>query len=158
MPDMLVKLYELPPLQTVRADGISIRAALAPEKRLVVSWVRRYFGDGWASETDVTFSRTPVTCIIAVEGQEILGFACYDAIKPNFFGPTGVDEQHRGKGIGLALLLSTLHEQRAQGYGYSIIGGVGPAEFYRKAVGAIVIEGSDPGVYRGMLHETPDDH
>lgn len=158
MPDMLVKLYDLPALQTVLTDGISIRAALAPEKRLVVEWVRRLFGNGWASETEVSFSRTPVSCFIAVKGQEIRGFACYDAIKPNFFGPTGVDEQQRGKGIGRALLLATLHAQAAQGYAYSIIGGVGPAEFYRKTVAAIMIEGSDPGVYRDMLLDSPDNH
>ena len=38
-----------------------------------------------------------------------------------------------------------------QGYGYAIIGGVGPAEFYAKTVGAIPIEGSEPGIYRGLL-------
>jgi hypothetical protein len=40
---------------------------------------------------------------------------------------------------------------KSQGYGYAIIGGVGPAEFYAKTVGAIAIEGSEPGVYRGLL-------
>jgi hypothetical protein len=34
---------------------------------------------------------------------------------------------------------------------YAIIGGVGPAEFYAKAVGAVPIEGSTPGIYAGML-------
>ena len=40
---------------------------------------------------------------------------------------------------------------RQQGFGYAIIGGVGPAEFYSKAVGAVAIEGSEPGIYRGLL-------
>jgi hypothetical protein len=39
----------------------------------------------------------------------------------------------------------------AQGYGYAIIGGVGPAEFYTKIAGATIIEGSSPGIYRGLL-------
>jgi len=38
-----------------------------------------------------------------------------------------------------------------QGVGYAIIGGVGPAEFYTKAVGAVAIEDSAPGIYRGLL-------
>lgn len=42
---------------------------------------------------------------------------------------------------------------REQGYAYAIIGGVGPVEFYAKTVGAVVIEGSDPGIYRGMIRE-----
>jgi len=45
------------------------------------------------------------------------------------------------------LLLSALHAQRAQGYAYSIIGGVGPAGFYATTVGAVPIEGSTPGIY-----------
>ena len=53
------------------------------------------------------------------------------------------------------LLLSALHAQRAQGYAYSIIGGVGPAEFYGKAVGAVVIADSTPGIYDGMLMRMP---
>ena len=32
-----------------------------------------------------------------------------------------------------------------------VIGSVGPAEFYKKICGATEIEGSSPGVYRGML-------
>ena len=80
-----------------------------------------------------------------------LGFACHDATCPNFFGPTGVDPNERMHGIGKALLFNCLEAMKQQGYGYAIIGGVGPAEFYAKTVGAIPIEGSEPGVYRGLL-------
>ena len=31
------------------------------------------------------------------------------------------------------------------------IGGVGPAAFYSKVVGAVPIKGSEPGIYRGLL-------
>jgi hypothetical protein len=48
-------------------------------------------------------------------------------------------------------LFNCLEAMKQQGYGYAIIGGVGPAEFYAKTVGAIPIEGSEPGVYRGLL-------
>jgi hypothetical protein len=40
---------------------------------------------------------------------------------------------------------------RQHGFGYAIVGGVGPAAFYSKAVGAVPIEGSEPGVYGGLL-------
>jgi hypothetical protein len=36
---------------------------------------------------------------------------------------------------------------RDEGYAYAVIGGVGPAEYYRRAIGATVIEGSTPGIY-----------
>jgi hypothetical protein len=47
--------------------------------------------------------------------------------------------------------LACLEDMRQAGYGYAIIGGVGPAEFYAKTVGAVAIEGSEPGIYRGLL-------
>ena len=82
---------------------------------------------------------------------EVLGFACYDATVKGFFGPTGVAKAERGKGIGVALLLATLHGMKDEGYGYGVIGGAGPVDFYKKCCGAIPIEGSSPGVYRNMV-------
>jgi GNAT superfamily N-acetyltransferase len=155
MPDMLVKLYELPPLAPVieaqRQAGIDIRLALAPEKIFVVNWVLKIFGKHWASETDVALSNHPVSCFIAVENERIIGFACYDTTRKGFFGPTGVDETLRKRGTGKALLLACLHAMYEQGYGYAIIGAAGPTDFYTKCVGATIIENSSPGVYRGML-------
>jgi len=49
------------------------------------------------------------------------------------------------------LLLRSLRAMRDEGYVYAIIGGVGPAEFYEKCVGATLIEGSTPGIYRDLL-------
>jgi predicted N-acetyltransferase YhbS len=66
-----------------------------------------------------------------------------------------VEETLRGKGIGKALLLECLIAMKAQGYAYGIIGGVGPARFYEKAVGAVLIEGSNPGIYEGIMSEIP---
>jgi GNAT superfamily N-acetyltransferase len=159
MPDMLVKLYTLadvnPLIAQQRAAGIDIRRALAPEKQVVVDWVRQHWSPAWASECDVAFANQPVSCFIAVEGQQLVGFACYDATCKNFFGPTGVDQALRGRKIGATLLLACLQAMAAQGYAYAIIGGVGPAEFYAKTVGAVVIEDSTPGIYRGMLRAQP---
>ncbi len=88
----------------------------------------------------------------------LAGFACYDATARGFFGPTGVDETHRGKGVGHALLLATLLDMHAVGYPYGVIGGAGPTGFYQRSVGAILIPDSEPGIYRGMLDLAhPDD-
>ena len=155
MLDMLVKLYELPPLAPELAQqeaaGITIRRALALEKNQVVGWVAQTFEANWASECDVAFSHQPIGCFVAIAQGQLAGFACHDATYKNFFGPTGVSETYRRQGIGKVLLLACLHAMAAQGYGYAIIGWVGPAEFYTKAVGAIEIEGSEPGVYRDLL-------
>lgn len=155
MPDMLVKLYTLPNLADALAQqqtlGIDIRRALAPEKQRVVTWVQQTFYAHWANECEIAFSRQPVACFLAVAHQQILGFACYEATCKNFFGPTGVIEAARGKGTGKALLFACLHAMYAEGYAYAIIGGVGPAEFYTNAVGAVLIDDSTPGIYKGLL-------
>ena len=158
MHDMLVRLYDLPSLddalQTVAQRGVTLRRALAPEKHVVGDWVRAHFAASEA-EVEAAYARLPIACFIAVRGAQIVGFACHDATCLNFFGPEGVLEAERGRGIGRALLLSALHGQRAQGYAYAIIGGVGPAAFYAKAVGAVAIAGSTPGAYAGMLPRAP---
>lgn len=155
MPDMLVKLYDLPEVKALvgklEEQRIVVRAAMPYEKHHVVEWVRRTFGEGWASECDVAFSNRPVSCYIAAEAGHVIGFACYDSTCRDFFGPTGVDESKRERGIGRALFLSCLHAMAAQGYAYAIIGGAGPVDFYAKTVGAITIEGSVPGIYRDRL-------
>ncbi|WP_092028586.1 GNAT family N-acetyltransferase [Bradyrhizobium sp. OK095] len=153
--DMLVKLYSLPKSDEAFAaltrTGIGIRRSLPPEKHKVVSWVLKQFGPGWASEVEIAFSHQPVGCFVAYERTKLLGFACHDATCANFFGPTGVDPSARNCGIGKALLFACLGAMKHQGFAYAIIGGVGPTEFYSKVVGAIAIEGSEPGIYSGLL-------
>jgi len=160
MHDMLVKLYAIPGIEDAlaacAARGVTVRRALAPERPAVLAWVRARFASS-AAEAEAAFAQTPVTCFIAVRDDAILGLACHDVTCRNFFGPEGVAVEERGRGIGRALLLSALHAQRARGYAYAIIGGVGPAEFYAKAVAAIAIPGSTPGIYGGMLKQRPQD-
>ncbi|MHB8064983.1 MAG: GNAT family N-acetyltransferase [Ruminiclostridium sp.] len=155
MPDMLVKLYNLPDMvdidKRMKEEGIDIRRVIASEKHIIVDWVRQTFNQAWASECEVSFSNHPVSCYVAVENGNIIGFACYDATYRDFFGPTGVDNTARGRGAGKALLLKCLYDMEAQGYGYAIVGGVGPEEFYAKNAKATVIEDSTPGIYQGAL-------
>lgn len=161
MPDMLVKLYELPGkaalIDQLAESGIVIRRGLAPEKHMIKDWVRRTFSEHWESEVDVAFARQPVSCFIATEGDKLIGFGCYEATRKNYFGPTGVDPSTRGKGVGKALLLACMHALYDEGYAYAIIGGAGPTEFYSKSLGAIPIEGSSPGIYKGMLKTPPQE-
>jgi hypothetical protein len=152
---MLVKLYELkadPELNArIAEQGITIRRVLAPELNALTAWIEPRFGSGWVAEATVATMRQPPTCFIAIQNDVLIGFACHEATAKGFFGPTGVDTVARGKGVGQALLLTTLLDMYAQGYAYGVIGGAGPMEFYRRSVGAVPIEGSEPGIYRGML-------
>jgi predicted N-acetyltransferase YhbS len=151
MPDMLVPLLKLPPLDPVleqmRAQSVVIRRALPFEAGPVRAFIEANFGTGWADEILPGFSNKPSTVFIALREGRIVGFAAYECTQRNFFGPTGVAETERGTGIGKALLLACLWGFREMGYAYGIIGGAGPTEFYAKTAGATVIPDSVPGIY-----------
>jgi GNAT superfamily N-acetyltransferase len=158
MSDLLVRLYDLPVFaaeEKVRAAGVVVRRAISPERHIIVDWVRKHFSEGWVSEVALGMSQQPTTVYIAVRGQELLGFACYDTTAKGFFGPTGVDEAARGQGIGETLLISTLRAMREAGYAYGVIGDPGPVEFYTKRLEALEIPKSKPGHYAGMLYRRP---
>ena len=125
MMDMLVRLYDLPDIEED---------------------LRRL-------EREVAFGRQPISCYIATREKKILGFACYDVTARGFLGPMGVAEEVRRSGLGTVLLVSALKGLRELGYAYGVIGGVGPADFYARAVGAMPIEGSSPGIYMDILPE-----
>ena len=150
MADMLVRLYDLPPLapaiEAAGARGVIVRQMLPMHKTAVLAWVQSHF-PSWVAEVEVAFGTTPVSCFGAWAGEQLLGFAAWDVTCRNFFGPMGVSPEARNSGIGRALLLSALHAQRGQGYAYAVIGGVGPAHYYEHTVGAQVIEHSTPGIY-----------
>lgn len=157
MMDMLVRLYDLPEieedLQKLKEKGILIRRPGAYERHLVADWVGQRFSPKWVSETKTAFSRQPISCYIATQEKRILGFACYDVTARGFLGPMGVGEEARGHGLGRVLLVSALRGLRDLGHAYGIIGGVGPAGFYERSVGAIPIAGSSPGIYVDILPE-----
>ncbi|HVF63916.1 MAG TPA: GNAT family N-acetyltransferase [Casimicrobiaceae bacterium] len=151
MPDMLVRLYALPDPSASRQRasnaGIVVRRPARVERDALREWVRRRFSSRWADECDTAFGADPPSCFIADRDGAIVGFACHDCTRRNFFGPAGVDEAVRGQGVGAALTIAALDAMRASGYAYAIIGGVGPEAFYRKTVGATLIDGSTPGIY-----------
>jgi GNAT superfamily N-acetyltransferase len=151
MADMLVRLYAMPDpaaaLARAAQAGARVRRAEAWERDAVVAFVRAAFGDGWVAECEAAFARQPVTCHVAVRGAAIVGFACHDVTRRDFFGPAGVASDARGAGIGAALTLAALAAMREAGYAYAIVGGVGPADFYARVAGATPIAGSTPGIY-----------
>lgn len=161
MPDMLVPLLKLPALAPViegmTAQDVVIRRAHPFEVTPIREFIEKEFGAGWADEITPCYSRQPITLFLAVRQGRVIGFGAYEATRRNFFGPTGVAESERGKGIGKALLLSCLWGMREMGYAYGIIGGVGPAEFYAKTVGATLIPDSTPGIYTDMLGDEMED-
>jgi predicted N-acetyltransferase YhbS len=159
MPDMLVQLLKIAPagpeVAKLRDAGVIIRPANAHEISPVQQFVAHSFAQAWADEILVGFSRQPISVVLAIHDGQIIGFGAYECTRRGFFGPTGVLEKYRGRGIGRALLLVSLHGLREMGYAYAIIGGAGPVEFYRRECGATVIPDSVPGVYHDPLKKKP---
>lgn len=149
--DMLIPLPALPATRAL--PGLRIRKPIGPEHDLVVDWVARHFSPGWASEARAALANRPLTLFIATRGEpaDLLGFCAHDATARGFVGPIGVRDDARGSGIGAGLLLASLHDMRALGYGYAVAGAVGAPDFFRRVAGAIDIPGTAPGLYDGML-------
>src|SRR4030042_920021 len=149
MPDMLGRRYDLPevsaPSQRVQECGVMVRRADPWDRERYRRFVEEAFGALWAVEADLAYRHSPITAFLAEREGRIVGFAAYECTRRGFFGPTGVQESERARGIGAALLFRCLESMREMGYAYAIIGGVGPAEYYEKLCGAFVIPGSGGG-------------
>lgn len=155
MPDMLVNLLQLPPVEPLMIEmeqaRVVIRRAQPFEITPLRSFVEDRFSLAWADEISVGFANKPVSVYVAICAGAFVGFGAYECTRRAFFGPTGVAESWQGRGIGKALLLACLWRLREAGYVYGIIGRAGPIEFYQKTVNAIVIPGSEPGIYANLL-------
>ena len=154
MPDLLVNLLKLPPLENTPAAEFLIRRAQPFELTPVRTFVTTNFSQSWADEISVGFARLPISVFIATIERELVGFAAYECTRRGYFGPTGVVQAAQGKGIGKALLFASLWALREMGYVYAIIGAAGPVSFYQKTVGAIIIPDSEPGIYTDSLKST----
>jgi len=152
MPDLLVNLLKLPPPEP-SPDGVTIRRAQPFEITPVREFIEKNFSVSWADEISVGFANKPITVFIATRDCRVIGFAGYECTRKAFFGPTGVAETERGRGIGKALLMAALWGLRELGYVYGIIGAAGPVKFYQEAVGATVIPESEPGIYVDLLRK-----
>ena len=93
MPDLLVNLLELPPLQPLLDEltgvGVNIRRAQPFEIRPVREFIESNFSVAWADEVSVGFAHQPVSVYLATREARIVGFAGYECTRRAFFGPTG---------------------------------------------------------------------
>jgi GNAT superfamily N-acetyltransferase len=165
MTDMLVKLYNVKPdhalIARLEGQQITIKRVLAPDSLRVIRFIEtsadthwpQESKESWMGECAAALANHPPTCFVAVQQHTIIGFACYNATAKGYFGPTGVLREAQGKGVGKALLITSLLAMWDEGYGYAIIGW--PARsamgFYVKTVQAQVIEDSSPGIYRRLV-------
>lgn len=125
------------PLDDVYATDVAYRPSHAEADR-VLTFVERTFGHIWRFEVSKAFERDEPSIFIVEEEGEIAGFAAHDLNNRGlgFFGPTGVAETWRGRGIGCALLQASLADLRRLGYARAVIPWTEALDFYRKCSGA----------------------
>jgi len=92
--------------------------------------MRETWGPGWHDETMRVLDHQPISCHIALRNERIVGFATNDSVRPGWFGPTGTNEEVRGKGIGGVLLRRCLTDWQRDGRKYGEISWIGPLYFY----------------------------
>ncbi|MCQ2982947.1 MAG: GNAT family N-acetyltransferase [Treponemataceae bacterium] len=148
--DMICNLNNLPAWEL--KPQYKMKRVFPGEKDLVLKFIEENFDKPWVYEAEHAIMQEPVKCFIVTENSTIVGFACYDSSARGYFGPIGVSKDKRGEGLGEALTLRTLQAMYEYGYGYAIIGWVGPAKFYEKVCGATFIPGGEPQntVYRNL--------
>lgn len=147
--DLLVNLYSLE--EYVTPSPFKVVRILSPDIFKLESFIAKHFNQGWVSEIRAGCYKSNPTVFIACDETGIIGFAGYDCTAKGMFGPTGVDPHYRGRGIGRALLLTTLLAMREDGYAYAIIGGgEEKARFYQKCVGATLIE-QKASIYQRLI-------
>ncbi|MCM3439259.1 GNAT family N-acetyltransferase [Metabacillus halosaccharovorans] len=138
--DMVVSLkdYSFP---TFPKSGITFRKAKQKDASSLKTFVEKEFGNGWLDSIENGFLQEDIPIFIALDGQGIIGFACFDVVrsKKGLFGPMGTSYSNRIQGIGYTLLHYCLGEMKEIGYEYAVIGEAGPLEFYEKACNALVI-------------------
>lgn len=123
------------------AEGYAVRRATPADEAAFAEFCRREWTEGWTTEGRIGLAKRPSSLFLATraagEGEEIVGFAVYEANQClGCFGPTGVAPAHRGKRLGARLLYATLIDMKRLGRPACEIGWVGPVDFYHRTVGA----------------------
>jgi len=105
-------------------------------------FVKQHFPNNtWAEEVKFSFRLQPPSTFIAKDAKnEIVGWATHSQFFPGSFGPTGVDESLRGKGIGTELFLWCLWDIKQNGLDTCEIMWVNgdTIKFYSKVSGAYI--------------------
>ena len=123
-----------------KVRGYLVRRA-EPSDHALLEWIERVFHAVWRREVERALAgpRRAVFAAFTIDDQPV-AFAAADGNNQGlgWFGPTGTDPQHRGSGLGEALLLSTL--RAVDGLPEAgVIAWLGPKEFYQRVfMGAAV--------------------
>ena len=118
-----------------RARGYVIERATRHDLSLIAA-VRESFGGAWPWEVTSALEHDAVH--VALKDDEYCAFAAHDGNNRGlgWFGPTGTWPEHRGQGLGEALLLACLVDV-ARDHERCEVAWIGPRPFYDKIAGIV---------------------
>ena len=120
------------------ARGYQVRRATHADEAAILEVATRSFGAVWAFELGLALANRPPTVHVAFAAGAPVAFACSDGNNRGlgWFGPAGTLPDHRGHGLGQALLIPCLLDAAAAGHRTTEIAWIGPRRFYESAAGA----------------------
>jgi ribosomal protein S18 acetylase RimI-like enzyme len=121
------------------AAGYRLRRARADDRAALEAMVTAAFSRAQAWEVGRALEVGGVHLALGADGA-VVAFAAHDGNNRGlgWFGPAGTLPEHRGRGLGEALLCHCLADVAERGQDETLVAWVGPVGFYRRAVGAEV--------------------
>lgn len=109
-----------------------IRHAESSEREILVQWIDKEFGSGWASEVASGFNGGVPSVIIcsyqrdtfAKPEDHFVGFVCYDTRRLGLATTIGVRHSVRGHGVANSLVDQLILSMNQSGYRWAVLGGV----------------------------------
>jgi GNAT superfamily N-acetyltransferase len=123
--------------QRARANGYEVRRA-RPDEHALLDAVAIGFGGAWPFELARALEHEPAGVHVALQGDAYCAFAAHDGNNRGlgWFGPTGTWPEHRGRGLGEALLVACLVDV-ARDHDRCEVAWIGPRPFYDKVAGIV---------------------
>ena len=116
-----------------------LRRACAADAAALAVMIAAGFSDAWAFEVGQALGGEPPAVHVAVARASgaYVAFAAHDGNNRGlgWFGPTGTVPEHRGRGLGAALLWACLADLAAAGHETCEVAWIGPRDFYQRAAG-----------------------
>jgi len=100
------------------AEGFTLEAYWPERIPALMHFLRREFAEDWlrfaqSAIEDIERGESPERVFMACLGEDVVGFSHYQRER---FGPIGVAEEYRGRGLGHMLMAATLRAMRREGY------------------------------------------
>lgn len=125
--------------EEIRSGGVNLRLAEPGEKGRVEDFVRAKSGFNWSYEAARAVGPRGSGVWLAEEGGEIIAFSVFGSLEHHWFGPIGVDEARRKRGLGTVLLFKTLNTMVDLGIPRAIVPWTGHLFFYSQVPGIVGI-------------------